>query len=225
MGLFIMSAQAALITIEPGSEWAGLDFKTATTNQMTGDFTLRESNTTGVIQSFTATENMTVGSISFLALRLTAGKEFGVSVYELFSGDGVTPQANPARFYPDDPNYSSLIKAYSLTSSSGITTGSRGDNFFTVSLVGSEQFDLVAGKAYGIHLYSEVVGGSESTLLIWNYAGTDVYSGGTYGVPGAAVAARDLGLALNAIPEPMAAGMLGIGAFAAVALRRLSRRG
>lgn len=202
LAVLVVSVHAAQVTIEPGIKWSGLDFKTVSTNQLTGDFTLRENNAAGVIQSFTATEDMTVGSISFLTLRLAAGKEFGVSIYELFGGEGVTPQANPARFYPDDPIYSSLIKAYSLTASSGITSGSRGDYFITIELSDGEQFELVAGKAYGIHIYSKVVGGGTDTLLIWNYAGTDVYSGGTYGVPDAAVAARDLGLALVARRKP-----------------------
>lgn len=215
-----LSASAAIITTSDatGTNWSGTDFQTIASNVADAAFTLNNTNDSGVVQSFTATSDMTVGTISILSQRLTANQAFKMDVYQFLPGDGgPTYGANPDKFRLTDPTRSTLLKSYLLSSATAITSGAIGENQFNVELVGAEQFDLVSGNAYGIHIYSNVVGGEDgSRTLIWDYVNSDTYAGGTYGVPGSEVAARDLGLAFTSIPEPssyaMMAGLLALGA-------------
>jgi len=85
----------------------------------------------------------------------------------------------------------------------------------------AEQFDITAGHAYGIHIYSKVVGGTSDRVLLWNRASTSAYAGGTFGVPGAnTVAARDFGLAITAIPEPATLGLVAMTSGMLLVVRR-----
>ncbi len=208
-----VAANAALITVgdATGTDWSGTDLQTIGSSQGTTIYDLKDNNTAGLVQSFTATESMTVGTISILAQRLVAGMDFGVDVYEFLPGDGgSTYGANPDKFRLDDATRSTLLKSYSLNASTAITSGNPGENQFDIGLDAGEQFDVVAGNAYGVHIYSKVSGGTGDRLLVWNYANSDAYAGGTYGVPNSNVADRDLGLAITAIPEPAALGLIGM---------------
>lgn len=216
-------ANATLITIgdATGTDWTGTDLQTISSAQGTALLDIKDNNTAGIVQSFTATDSFTVGTISILAQRLVAGKDFGVDVYEFLPGDGgPTYGANPDKFRLTDTSRSTLLKSYTLNASTSIAAGNAGENQFDIVLSTGEQFDVTAGHAYGIHIYSKVVGGTGDRILIWNYANSDVYAGGTYGVPLSAVAARDLGLAITAIPEPATLGMLGLGCVFTALLRR-----
>lgn len=200
-------AKAVTLTsgVATGTDWSGTDFQTIASASASSGYDLKENNTGGVIQSFTATSNMTVGAISILAQRLIASKSFAMDVYEFLPGDGgASYGANPDKFRLTDPLRSTLLKSYSLEASAAneITTGLTGENQFNVELFGSEQFNLVSGKEYGIHIYSTITNGDTSRILRWDYVDSDAYTGGTYGVDGANVASRDLGLAFTAVPEP-----------------------
>jgi len=203
-----LSAGAATITVgSTATDWAVTDLQTISPAQADHlGYDLKETSTNGMVQSFTATADMTVASISIMAQRLAAGKDFGVDVYEFFASDGSTPEANPDKFRLTNATRSSLIKSYSLNSAASIGSPvGLGEGQFNVVLEEAEQFDITAGHAYGIHIYSKVVGGTSDRVLLWNRASTSAYAGGTLGVPGAStVAARDLGVAITAAPEPAA---------------------
>lgn len=229
--LCALSTSAATLTTgdATGTDWSGTNFQTIASTSADAGFDLKENNTDGVIQSFTATSNMTVGTISILAQRLAADKSFALDVYEFLPGDGgPTFGANPDKFRLTDPTRSTLLKSYSLqaTTANDITAGARGENQFNVELLGAEQFDLVSGNTYGIHIYSTIVSGDTSRIMLWDYVNSDSYAGGTYGTDGNTVAARDLGLAITAIPaipEPGSYAMIaGLLALSAIMIKRRS---
>lgn len=184
-------------------DWDLADFRTIASSQANGGIEVKKNDTKGVAQSFVATGDGTVKSISILAQRLVAGADFGLDVYELFSGDGRTPQANPDKIRIGNTDWAVRISSFSLNSSVGIGRGDRGGNLFTVVLDDGERFALKSGHAYAVHLYSKVSkGASSDRLMLWDYADSDTYEEGTYGVPGWPAAARDLGLAFSVEKEP-----------------------
>jgi hypothetical protein len=213
-----LSASAATITVgdATGADWSGTDFQTIASGLGTSNFELNDNNAAGVVQSFTATSDMTVGTISILAQRLVAGVNFNVDVYQFLPGDGgATYGANPDKFRLTNVDRSTLLRSYSINTSAEITSGDAGTNQFNIGLDLAEQFDVVSGIAYGIHIYS-LAAGTGDRAMIWNYVNSNAYAGGTYGVPNGNVATRDLGVALTAIPEPgtyaMIFGLLALGA-------------
>lgn len=222
LGLSALTANAVVVTIGATStDWAATDFQTITPAQGSSGFDMKQNNTAGVVQSFTATSDMTVGAIHIMAQRWVADLDVGVDIYHFSpvsdapSGQEHTYGANPDKIRLTNADRSTLIKSLTVNAGTGITSGNPGDNQLNIALDLGEQFSITTGEAYGVHIYSKAGTGSGDRLLIWNYANSDVYAGGTYGVDNQNVAARDLGLALTAVPEPatiaLAFGLIALG--------------
>lgn len=184
------------------------DFQTIAGSQADGGAEIKKDDTKGIAQSFIATEDCTVEAISILAQRLAADTDFGLDIYELFDGDGSSPRANPDKVRIGNSEWAVPIAVFTLNSPDGISRGDRGDNVFTVSLEPEERFALKSGHAYAIHIYSKAKNQSDDRLILWDYAGSDVYADGTYGVPGWPVAARDLGVAFTVVEVPKSLGFI-----------------
>lgn len=182
-----------------------------------------EANTTGLGQSFTATASGNVDAISFAVTRMYAGYNGVVNVYEMFNGDGVTPEANPTRFRNGNLAWMSDAIATINFNTTAVNINSSGDgnNMYTFSLSGASQFSVIAGHAYMVQIAG--AGASASNLVLWDKVDAGTYADGTYGVPNGGtttVGGRDAGLAINIIPEPATLGLVGVFGVSVMFIRR-----
>ncbi len=182
-----------------------------------------ENNATGLGQSFTATQSGYIDAISFGVTRMYANLDGVVNVYEMYNGDGVTPEANPTRFRNGNLAWmSDAIASISFnTASVNINSSGDGNNMYTFNLSGLDQIAVTTGHAYMVQIAG--AGTNAANLVLWDKLDAGGYNDGTYGVPNGGtttVGGRDAYLAINIIPEPATFGLISLCGIGALVARR-----
>jgi hypothetical protein len=213
--------------IRGATTWDAFTIQTMPAASATTFLNLANTNTVGYGQSFTATATGNVDAISFGVTRMYAGQQGLVNVYQMYGGDGATPDANPTRFRNGNPDWmSDTIASFNFdTTSVNINSSGDGNNMYTFSLSGADQFGVVSGGTYMISI--EGAGTDGANILLLDKVDGGTYAGGTYGVPDGgsttpSVPGRDAMLAVNisAVPEPNSIALVGWGSLLLFARRR-----
>lgn len=226
MGTMYASADVVLSKdVRGATTWDAFTIKTFDSTQ-TGisQLTIKDNATTGVGQSFTSTASGNVDAISLAVLRMYAGLDGVINVYQMFDGDGTTPGANPTRFRNGNSDWmSGAISTINFnTTSVNINNSGDGNDMYTFNLTGADQFAVTAGATYMVQI-AGTVGGSGGNLVLWDKVDAGTYANGTYGVPDGGtttVGGRDGGLAVNVIPEPATFGLVAVFGGAVLFVRR-----
>lgn len=220
----VMGAVTISKDVRGASTWDTFTVTTEPAGAATSFIGVTDTNTTGLGQSFTATETGNIDAISFGVTRMYAGLDGLVNVYQMFDGDGVSPGANPTRFRNGNPDWMSdaIASIPFNTGTVNINSSGDGNNMYTFSLSDADQIPVTAGATYMISMRG--AGSVGTNLVFWDKVDAGTYNDGTYGVPDGGtttVGGRDALLAVNIIPEPSTA-LLGSLALLGLLRRRRS---
>lgn len=210
-----LSANASVILskdVRGASTWDAFTLKSFDSSEATSFFDITENDTTGYGQSFTSTVSGNVDALSLAVTRMYAGMDGVINVYQMFDGDGTSPGAHPTRFRNGNSDWmSDAIASISFnTTAVNINNSGDGNNMYTFSLTGADQFAVTSGATYMIQVAG--AGAATDNLVLWDKSDSDPYAGGLAGTPlgGTTASGRDMGVAVNVIPEPATLGMVAL---------------
>lgn len=211
-----LSANAGVILskdVRGASTWDAFTVKSFDSSESTSFLAISDTDTTGLGQSFTSTAAGNVDAISLAVTRMYANLDGVINVYQMFGGDGSTPDANPTRFRNGNSDWmSDAIATFNFnTAAVNINNSGDGNNMYTLNLTGADQFAVTAGATYMVQI-SGTAGGAGTSLLLWDKSDSNPYTGGLYGIPngGTTASGRDGGIAVNVIPEPATFGLVAV---------------